>query len=404
MTNDLAPSPEAAHQPSPPPARSRSLALAAILLVVGVAGIAVAARGRSHPAEPAAPAALQVKGGALEISPSAPQWRYIEVGVAALGAALPAVPAPARVLVDEGRSAPIFAPLAGRVERVSVQLGQEIKPGDRLVAIRSSALPELGREVESARAALGVKTAMMERVRDLVGLRAVPEKDLILAEQERHETELSLKAAEGKRRSLRLSSLDDSGLYWVTAPRRGTVVDRRALVGMEVGPDRPEPLLTIADLGQVIVVADVLERETAGIELGGKASVTDVALGGQSIAGTVEYVAQLVDPVRRAVAVRVRVDNPDHRLRPNAFAQVNFAPRSERYVVVPSEAVVTDDQKSVVFVRHDLPGRPVRLERREVRVGRVREDRTEIVSGLAPGESYVSRGALLLLNALDLAG
>jgi hypothetical protein len=103
--------------------------------------------------------------------------------------------------------------------------------------------------------------------------------------------------------------------------------------------------------------------------------------------------------------VRVRVPNREHKLRPNAFAQVTFtaADPSERRVVVPAEAVVTDDQRSVIFVKRELPGGTTRLERREVKVGRVRDEKAEIVSGLTDGETYVARGALLLLNALDLA-
>jgi cobalt-zinc-cadmium efflux system membrane fusion protein len=153
-------------------------------------------------------------------------------------------------------------------------------------------------------------------------------------------------------------------------------------------------------------VADLLERDAAAIKIGQKAAVTDVALGGQPVEGKVEYIAQMVDPVRRTVAVRVRVPNPLHRLRPNAFAQVSFSATGDgdqQLIVVPSDAVVTDDQKSVVFMRRAAPGGKSRLERREVQVGRVRDGHTEIVSGLNVGESYVARGALLLLNALDLA-
>jgi cobalt-zinc-cadmium efflux system membrane fusion protein len=245
---------------------------------------------------------------------------------------------------------------------------------------------------------------MVERTRDLVKLRAVPEKDLILAEQERRESELALKAAEGKRRSLRLGALDDTGVYWVTATKRGTVVERKALVGMEVGPDRAEPLLAIAELDQVIVVADVLERDAEGLAIGQKAQIVDVSLGGTPVEGAIEYIAQVVDPVRRTVAIRVRAANPERKLRPNAFAQVTFTASGAARVVVPTEAVVTDDQKSVVFVKSTGPKGTTRLERRQVQVGRARDGKTEIVSGLTPGETFVSRGALLLLNALDLAG
>jgi cobalt-zinc-cadmium efflux system membrane fusion protein len=401
---ETTPAPEA-----PPPLEQRPHGhptLVAAVIVAAIAGAAIAVMIlRNHPAEQAAPAGFTINKGGVELLPSSPQWKYIDLTTASHGEPLPPVPAPARVAVDEARSAPIYAPLAGRVERVNVQLGQKVKPGDKLLAVRSASLPELGREVESARAALAVKTAMADRVRDLVGLRAVPEKDLVLAEQERHEAELSLKAAEGKRKSLHLNALDDSGLYWVSATKSGTVVERRALVGMEVGPDRADPLLSIADLQEVIVVADVLERDTAGLKVGQTAKVTDVALGGESLDGRVEYVAQLVDAARRTVAVRVRVPNPENKLRPNAFAQVTFASAdAEKRIVVPAEAVVTDDQKSVVFVKKAVAGGATRLERREVKVGRVRDDRAEITSGLEDGDTYVSRGALLLLNALDLAG
>jgi cobalt-zinc-cadmium efflux system membrane fusion protein len=398
--------PESAPPSRPGPgggSRFRVLVILVASIVVAGVGVAVVLAERAHhePA-PRAPDMLLTAGG-VQLSASAPQWKYLEVASAARAAPLLPVPAPARVMVEERLAAPVFATLAGRVERVNVQLGQEVKPGDRLVAIRSSSLPELRHSAESARASLAVKKALVGRIKDLVELRAVPQKDLLIAEEEQREAELALEAAEGKRRSLRLGSLDDSGLYWVNATRKGTVVERKALIGMEVGPDRTDPLLSIADLSEVIVVADVLETETTGLKVGQVVQVAEAALAGKAIEGKIEYVAEFVDPVRRTVAVRIRVPNPEHKLRPNAFAQVTFPGGGEPRVIVPAEAVVTDDQKSVVFVKKDVPGSNTRIERREVRVGRARDGRSEILAGLEPGESYVAHGALLILNALDLA-
>jgi multidrug efflux pump subunit AcrA (membrane-fusion protein) len=70
-------------------------------------------------------------------------------------------------------------------------------------------------------------------------------------------------------------------------------------------------------------------------------------------------------------------------------------------VVVEAEAVVTDDQRSFVFVVD--PDHPERFERRAVVPGRQRAGKVELLSGLEPGETYVVRGAILLLNAVDLA-
>jgi cobalt-zinc-cadmium efflux system membrane fusion protein len=101
------------------------------------------------------------------------------------------------------------------------------------------------------------------------------------------------------------------------------------------------------------------------------------------------------------VNVRVRAANPEHLLRPNAFVQVTFLPAGEPRIVVPAEAVITDDQRAFVFVAS--PGPPLALTRRPVTTGRQNEQSIEILAGLQPGEKYVARGALLLLNAVDLA-
>jgi membrane fusion protein, heavy metal efflux system len=382
--------------------------VAAVFLGLGaLVGLGVAMFQILNRQDPAtAPSAVEIRDGAVVMGRDAAQLRYLSVQVAEESEALAPPPAPARVTVDESRAAPVFASLAGRVEQVVVQLGQEVRPGARLLAIRSAGLPDLGRDIELARAGLSVKRTAVERVRDLVDLRAVPQKELLLAEQELREAEIALRTAEGKRRSLRIGgggALDESGLYWVTAPRAGTVVERRALVGMEVGPDRDQALLTVADLDAVMVVADLLESDVTGIQPGQKALVTGAAPGESPAEGTVAYVADVVDPLRRTVAVRVRVPNTDRRLRPNAFAQVTFLPPPISRVVVATEAVVSDGQQPVAFVRIE-DGSSHRFERRPVRVGRTRGGKTEILEGLKPGESYVERGALLLLNAIDLGG
>jgi cobalt-zinc-cadmium efflux system membrane fusion protein len=392
------------HAAGPPATTRRSRTRLVIGAVAALVVALVAWRAtRPHPAATtAAEHGLRVADGAIHLTDQAAEWRYITIETAKRSAPLPPVPAPARIVVDEARAAPIFASLSGRVEQVAVQLGQEVKAGDKLVSIRSRDLPELGREVKSAMAELGVKRAAYERVRDLVKLGAVPEKDLLLAEQEMKEAELALQASQGKRTSLRVGQLNADGLYWVTATKPGTVVERRALVGMEVGPDRTDPLVLVAELDQVIVVADVLETDVVGLAPGQDATIATGAIHGAPVKGIVEHVSEFIDPVRRTVSVRVRANNPDRLLRPNAFAQVTFSPGSEPRVIVPTDAVVTDGQKSVLFVRTSAPGAPARLERREVRVGRNRDGKTEILSGLSEGESYVAKGAILLLNALDL--
>jgi cobalt-zinc-cadmium efflux system membrane fusion protein len=366
---------------------------------VGIAAIALLVflhRGEQTAADVAAP--FSVDGDRIAIRSGAPTWSYLDFARVETQAPVAPAPVPARVAFDESRAAPVVAPLAGRVDTVAARLGERVARGDRLIAVRSPDLVDLTKEIELKRSKELAKAKSVERLRALVELRAEPTKKLVDAEQELAQAQLARQAAELKLRSL-LVAQDDAGLYWLLAPRDGVVVQRNVLAGQQVGPDRAEPLMVVAELDEVIVSADVPEADVAALQVGQTATVVPTGGGDATLTGRIEYIGEVVDPQRRMVEVRLRVPNPDRSLRPNAFVQVAFAPGGGERMVIPAEAVVTDDQQSFVFVR-DADGR---LQRREVVLGRQRNGRVEIVRGLEPGETYVTKGAILLLNAVDLA-
>jgi cobalt-zinc-cadmium efflux system membrane fusion protein len=192
----------------------------------------------------------------------------------------------------------------------------------------------------------------------------------------------------------------DNG-YWIVAARSGTVVQLDAQPGQEVGPNREHPVVTVADLDEVLVLADVPQRDTPGLRHGLTVRVAIPGRDGAPLAGALETVSEVVDPERQTVPVRIHVANRERLLRPNAFVEATFAVDERHQVLqVPTESVVTDGLQSVVFVE----GEPGAFHRRAVTLGRHSSERTEILSGLKPGERVVTRGALLLLNAIDLEG
>jgi RND family efflux transporter MFP subunit len=392
-----APAPEIG-LPEPLGRSRRVLLLTALVVVGGAVAVLALRRGGDVAADVATP--YNVEGDRIEIRDNAPTWSYLEFAPASEQDPVPPAPVPARVAFDEGRAAPIVAPLPGRVDAVPVRLGQRVHKGDQLVGIRSPDLVDLTKEVELKRNKEAAKAKAVERLRSLVDLRAEPTKKLIDAQQDLAQAQLARRAAELKLSSLSVAQ-DNTGLYWLVAPRDGVVVQRDVLSGQEVGPDRTEPLMVIAELGEVIVTADVPEGDVAGLQIGQPARILPTGSSEAGVVGTVEYIGEVIDPQRRMVEVRVRVPNDEHVLRPNAFVQVAFAPEDQRRIVIPSEAVVTDDQQSFVFIRN--PEHPGTLEKREVVLGRQHGGRVEIVRGLAPGETYVTKGAILLLNAIDLA-
>ena len=177
-------------------------------------------------------------------------------------------------------------------------------------------------------------------------LQAAPEKERLAAEAELKEAELALKAAQAKQASLAVAAEGDN-LFWVTAPRAGTVVELDVFASQEVGPDRDKPLLRISDLDEVLVIGDVPERDALGPEA--RACRREM----QTELGTVArdrhggaHLARWSTRSGHTVEVRIRVQNEDRVLRPNAFVEVTpGVDESARYVRVPSEAVVTEGEQ-----------------------------------------------------------
>ena len=392
-----APSSESSSASAP---RQRRLWFAVGGLGVGALVTAGLMLGRPPPAnaEPTPAPTPAVQGDRVRLHPEGPQWKYIELAVATEAPALTPLPAPGRVGLDERRTASVGAPLAGRVDEVRVRMGDRVKAGDRLFSVRSGAWAELDREVKSASTQLADKQRVTDRVRELVGLQAAPEKELLAAEAELRQAKLSLESARARQASLSVSAESDN-LFWVKAPRAGTVVDLDVVANQEVTPERDAPLARISDLDQVLVIADVQEADASDLKEGQSVLVRTQA-GGVERGGTVERVSEVVDPRRRTVEVRVRVKNEDRALRPNAFVEVSPAALAGvMRVRVPASAVVTDGTRSVIFVAREEG----QLERVAVTTGRRRDGTVEVRDGLGVGSRYVARGALLLENTIELA-
>ena len=284
------------------------------------------------------------------------------------------------------------------MERVSVVLGDRVKEGQRLVLVRSGDLASMLRELRGDLLTAQTKKALMDRLKFLVETRAASENDLMVAKNEYEEAQLAARAAEARLRSLAVAEEGDN-LYWILAARHGTVVQIDAQPGQHVGPQRERPVATVADLDEVLVLADVPQREIGGLKPGIAAAVHIPGTAGDPLPGKVETLSEVVDPERQTVPVRVRVDNRQRLLRPNAFVNVVFSSGTEeRSLSVPADAVVSDGLDSVVFVETARDS----FRRRQVVVGRRTGDRVEIVSGVRRGERVVTQGALLLLNAIDL--
>ncbi len=389
------------HQPhTPPSAKAVWLSRLMSLLVLAAFSAAFFLLLSEKPKEDAPTPRLgyTTADRSITIPPKSSTWKYIEMAKAEMRPRLAPNPVPGRVAVDEALASRVMAPLVGRVEHVNVIVGQRVKEGDRLQSVRSGALVDLERQVKVAETDVNAARRSRDRVRALVELKAAPEKDLLAADHELRDAELQLQGAVAMHRSLKVSTESD-GLFWLVAPRGGVVFERNVAVGQEVGPDRADPLVLIAEVDEVLVFGSVPETDVLGIQVDQDTVITSPGLPGERIPGRVEYISEVIDPVRRTFDVRMRIANPQGMLRLNAFVTVTFVPGADKCIVVSSDAVAAQNDKHVLFVQGQKPGE---LLRRDVEIGRQREGKIEIIKGLNPGEEYVAKGTLLLLDATSL--
>jgi len=380
-----------------PVSRPRLSALGMAVFASALAIFAAISFHRKPPPEATAAPGMKVGSDGLSLTNGAPQWKVLKLGQVVSPSERWSDPYPARFKVDEAFASKVGSPLSGRVTNVFIELGQPVKAGQPLFAVASPDIAELRAGQQKAAVDLDVAKAAYERIKAMVEARALPAKDEIESDQQLRQAELSLKLAQTKLSSLKVSSTGDNE-FKVLSPRDGAVIEKAVLPSQHVDSD--DTLVSIADLDAVWVVADLFEADAVGLSTGMKARVTSPSLPGFTADADVERVSSVVDPERHTVGVRVKLSNADGRIRPNTFAEVRFLSTSAHDTTeIAASALVSDGAKQYVYVQ-DAPGHFVR---RDVVAGAVRDGRISIVSGLKPNETVVEQGAVLLDNQIDLS-
>ncbi|BDW98283.1 efflux RND transporter periplasmic adaptor subunit [Maricaulis maris] len=185
----------------------------------------------------------------------------------------------------------------------------------------------------------------------------------------------------------------------VYAPRTGVVLEMNVREGAHAHPSMV--VMTIADLREVWVVADLFEDEAAAIEPGQSVRLQSRAQPGRMWHGQVEYLYPTVDPRSRSIPVRMRFANSDGALRPEAYVNVRIeaSPR-DNVLSVPFEAVIrTGQSERVVLALGDG-----RYRLAQVRTGAEAGGRVEVLTGLSEGERVVVSSQFLIDSEASLQG
>jgi HlyD family secretion protein len=153
----------------------------------------------------------------------------------------------------------------------------------------------------------------------------------------------------------------------------------------------------LASPGQAVLVIQSLDWlffiATIPVELGDKFRVGQTAkiviegIANPNVNGTITNINPSADPASRQIALRIRVENKDHALRPGMFGKINFMTDARNVeVAVPKEAVTRAGKKATVAVIGD----DNKVQIREVTLGAADEKVIEIREGVKAGEKVVT--------------
>ncbi|HUK12901.1 MAG TPA: efflux RND transporter periplasmic adaptor subunit [Thermoanaerobaculaceae bacterium] len=177
----------------------------------------------------------------------------------------------------------------------------------------------------------------------------------------------------------------------LVAHSSGYVTSKGIFHGQQVDPSMMD-LFTITDLSHVWIDAEFYEYEASMLKLGQQATLSLAYDPGLRLTGRIAYVYPTLDPATRTIRVRFDFANPEMKLKPGMFANVELETEGARGVTVPESAVIDTGERQVVFV--SLGGG--RFEPREVALGVRSEGRALVLSGVAAGEQVVVKANFLL--------
>jgi len=294
--------------------------------------------------------------------------------------------------------------VAGRIESISVKLGDRVTRGQAIVQIEDR---ELRQQISQAEAGLAVNKAnvqqrrndervrltILERQRDLFARGLTSQQNLEDADAQYNAASSQVLVAESQQQQTeaRINELKITLSNTVVASPVDGFVSRRHLdAGAFAGANTV--ILSVVDIGTVRLVASLVERDFKRVRAGVEAQVTVDAFPGEQFRGQVGRVAPVFDPATRTASMEIEVPNPGFRLKPGMYARVQLTvERRPDALAVPRNALVDYDGQRGVFLVEESVARFV-----PVTTGLQDPERVEILDGLADGQRVVTTGALAL--------
>ncbi|MDB5647183.1 efflux RND transporter periplasmic adaptor subunit [Methylobacterium sp.] len=323
-----------------------------------------------------------------------------------------------RIALNDDDNVPVTSPYAGRVTKVLVRAGDEVKAGDVLLTLEATDMVQAQNDYQTAQNTIAKASALLKldqtiaaRQQELFQAKAVALKDyqaaqndVIGAQSDLRSAEASLEAVKNRLRLLgktdaEIAAFEKKGTMsaetQIRAPISGTIVQRKVGLGQYLSTSS-DPVFVIGDLSTVWLVANVRESEIPKIRIGQEVEATVAGFGDRVFKARVDYLSASLDPATRRLAVRSEVENPDRVLKPEMFAAFTIVTGpGQSAPAVPVAAIVYEGARAHVWIARPDGA----IEARDVKLGLITGGLAQVTEGVSAGEAIVTRGAVFMDRA-----
>jgi len=291
------------------------------------------------------------------------------------------------------RGVELSTEIGGLVQAVPIKSGMDVKEGELLIKLNDASDVA---QLSSLKALADLAKVINERDRQQLEIQAISKNvfDTSKADAASKQAQVEQQTALVAKKNLK-------------APFTGRVGIVMINPGQFVNPG--DKLITLQTLDPIFVDFNLPQSNAAQIQVGQEIVVTTDAFKDASFTGKVTAVSPKIDANTRNIQVEAQLANPDKKILPGMFANVNLKLGDEvKLLTLPQTAVTYNPYGSTVFIakptgKKDKQGKPA-LEAQQVFVttGPTRGDQVAILKGIEEGATVVTSGQLKLKNGTPL--
>jgi membrane fusion protein, multidrug efflux system len=279
----------------------------------------------------------------------------------------------------------VTSDVSGRITDIMFTAGSTVKAGNPLVQLFDA--PEQG-DLASFKAQAVVGQLSLDRAKQLAARQFGPQATVDSAQAAYDQASAGIAKTE---------AIISQKL--VRAPFDGVLGVRHVEVGQFLTAGTM--IVTLTDLSTVYANFTTTEKQSATLKDGQTVRVLVDAYPGKVFQGKITTIEPQINTDTRNIRVQATIDNPDHVLKPGMFATTTVVlPDKPAVVTVPETAVDYTLYGDSVFLltekKEDDGKTSLTAVRTFVRTGSRIDGRTEIVSGVKPGDRVVAVGQLKL--------